>query len=686
MVSRLRTLWCVAIALAVLCSAAVAFQRWTDDSRYVSVEICVEFESAVAHSDMLGYASVAPYLSALRESGAVSIGIREPSFDELIGGRGLTVFTGLELLNRDVLTPISLPPIRALIDSGEISTDSLYLLPGDSDLASILSRWFAATSLEPVSVELLTAENRSVIEITGNPMDISGCRFGLRTEDIRLVLDAGLQVVPRLSNSRSGSVEAIDLALQPLAAIRDLGPLIFTGTEVLGYPHNLAYVSGRIRELNAAPALIEFHAQRGTRDIADQLDHEIVRVHSITPDEYSHLSGEEMLDRLLRAVSERNIRLLYLRPHLIEARLADGTALDFVSSLRHRLEDAGFNVGPARAYPSRQPSLLRLLTPIAAAGTVALGMLIIDYVYPMQLPAQIAITMIAALAVATVALVDMLLTRLLLALAIAVAVPAVAALASVIRTSDLTQGSGTPPVVSAFHGWLAAFSVAVAGGLVASGVLSDRSFFVKSVQFLGVKASHTLPFALAGGLLWWHVFGRDYSAGRIQVSQSLKRFLLTPLRFWHVLAAAGAIGVFIVYLARTGNTFVIDVPVVDRRLREAFEAFLPVRPRTKEVFVGHPALVASLYVWARSRGRCRLALYGVLAGMIGLISVVNSFAHLHTPISLTLLRVLLGAAVSLPVSLLAVYCAAAVMSRNLPQTELNGIGVDTGAHDPEVRG
>ena len=686
MVSRLRTLWCVAIALAVLFSAAVAFQRWTDDSRYLSVDICVEFESAIAHSDMLGYTSIARYLSALRESGATSIAIREPSFEEIIGARGLTVFTGLEILNRDALTPISLPAIRTLIDSGEIRTESLYVVPGDGELASMLGRWFAAAALESVAVELLGAENRPVIEITGDPMDVSGSRFGLRAEDIRLVLDAGLQVVPRVANPRSGSVEAIDLGLQPLAAIRDLGPMIFSGTEVLGYPHNIVYASGRIRELNAVPALIEFHAQQGARDIAELLDHEVVRIHSITPEEYSHLSSEEMLDRLIRAVSERNIRLLYLRPHLIEGQLVDGTALDFLSSLRHRLETAGFNVGPARAYPNRQPSLLRTLIPIAAACVVALGMLIIDYVYPMQLPAQIIMTMVAAVSVATIALVDVLLTRLLLALAIAVAVPAVAVLASVIRTRDLSENSGTRPVASALHGWLTAFSIAVAGGLIVAGVLSDRAFFVKSAQFLGVKASHTLPFALGGGLLWWHKFGHEYSAGRIQVSQSLKRFLQTPLRFWHVLAAGGAAAVFIVYLARTGNTFVIDVPVVDRHLREAFESFLPVRPRTKEVFIGHPALVASLYLWARSRGQCRFALYGALVGIIGLISVVNSFAHLHTPVSLTLLRVLLGAAVSLPVSLLAMYCVAAVMSRSLRQTEANRIGVDTRAHDPEVRG
>lgn len=685
-VSRLRTLWYVAIALAVLSSATIAFQRWTDDSRYLSVEICVEFESAVAHSALLQYGSIESYLSALRDSGAVSIAVGETSFDDLISGRGMAVFTGLELLERDILTPIQLPPIRALIDSGGIRAESLYVVPGDSELAPVLRRWFAAASLEPVSVELLSSEDRSVIEITGDPADILGCKFGLRTEEVRLARDAGLRVVPRLANPRSSSIEAIDLALEPLAGVRELSPVIFSGTEVLGYPDNLVYCSERMRELDVVPSTIEFHSQQGARDLASLLDHEIVRVHSITPDEYFRLSGADMLDRLLRAVSERNVRLLYLRPHLIEAQLADGNALDFISSLRGRLEDSGFDIGPARPYPSPQPGLLRVLIPVIAAGAVALGMLIIDYVYPMQLPAQILVTAIAALSVATIALADLLLARLLLALAIAVAVPAVAALASVIRSTDLSEGSEIRPILSAFHGWLAAFAIAVAGGLAVAAILSDRAFFVKSAQFLGVKASHTLPLALGGGLLWWFRFGAAYAAGRIQVSKSLKTILVAPLRFWYVLAAAAAAGAFIVYLGRTGNTFIIDVPVVDKRLREAFEAFLPVRPRTKEVFIGHPALVASLYAWVRSRGRSQLALFGMLAGMIGFISVINSFAHLHTPVSLTLLRVLLGAVVSLPVSLLLVLCAGIAMSKSPLRSEPDSIEADAGAQDPEVRG
>ena len=78
----------------------------------------------------------------------------------------------------------------------------------------------------------------------------------------------------------------------------------------------------------------------------------------------------------------------------------------------------------------------------------------------------------------------------------------------------------------------------------------------------------------------------------------------------------------------------IDVPVVDRRLREAFDV-PPVRPRTKEVFIGHPALVASLYMGS-VQGAVPVCLYGALVGMVGLICgqfLVPSYSPSRSPLA-----------------------------------------------------
>ena len=79
--------------------------------------------------------------------------------------------------------------------------------------------------------------------------------------------------------------------------------------------------------------MVEFSVQAGDRQLAQLVDYEVIRIHSIVPSEYSVLSAREMLDRLFRAVSERNVRLL-CEAHLIEPQLEDGNALDFINSLR----------------------------------------------------------------------------------------------------------------------------------------------------------------------------------------------------------------------------------------------------------------------------------------------------------------------------------------------------------------
>lgn len=663
--TRLRIFWHIVMALAVISASVIALERSADDARYLSVEICVEFESAEAHAEQLGYDSLENYLLALKESGVVSVGISELTLSDIVAERGLSTFTGQELRSRDVLSPVQIQPLRELLDAGAIRPQATYLLPGDPELATLLSGRLSMTSSQPVTVELLSAAEESVIEIAGNRSDISESRFGLRAEQVRLALDAGLSVVARIANPRRVSAEAVDSALAPLQSISNRGLVVFSGTEVLGYPDNLVRTAVRMRELDVAPGLVEFTVQSGDRSLADLLDYQVVRLHSIIPQEYPNLSGQELMDRLLRAVTERNVRVLYLRPHLIDAQLESGTALDFIRALRYRLESAGYSVGPASVYPRRQASMLRLLLPVMAAGVIACGMVIICFVYPMRPVAQIATALAAYCAAAAVAMYDAVAARLLLSLAAALMVPAVAVLASVVRLKALTEASDSRPIVAAMRGYVIALLVAVAGGLVVAGLLSDRAFYVKAMQFLGVKASHTLPFVLAGGLLWWYRYGDEFAAGRLRITQSVKSFLVAPIRVWHVIVAAVAVIGFVIYLARTGNTPLMGMPVIDQRLREFFESFLPVRPRTKEVFIGHPALLVSLYVLARSRGRCTFALAGVLVGMIGPISIVNSFAHLHTPIALTLLRVALGAVVSLPVSLCAVALASMLMRDRL---------------------
>jgi hypothetical protein len=68
------------------------------------------------------------------------------------------------------------------------------------------------------------------------------------------------------------------------------------------------------------------------------------------------------------------------------------------------------------------------------------------------------------------------------------------------------------------------------------------------------------------------------------------------------------------------------------------------RPRFKEFCIGHPALILGLYLrdhpLRRFRGWDARWLIGL--GLVGQISIVNTFCHLHSPLTLELQRTVYG--------------------------------------------
>jgi len=142
-----------------------------------------------------------------------------------------------------------------------------------------------------------------------------------------------------------------------------------------------------------------------------------------------------------------------------------------------------------------------------------------------------------------------------------------------------------------------------------------------------------------------------YRRGNETLTESARRVLSSPILVWHAVAIGllGAAG--LIYIARTGNTSVlpVGVPAWEQAMRSILERLLPVRPRTKEFLLGHPAFIlAAALSWAGDRA----ALLPVAAlALIGQISLANTFAHLHTPIAVTLTRVLVGAGLGLAVGL-----------------------------------
>src|SRR5262249_25033659 len=81
------------------------------------------------------------------------------------------------------------------------------------------------------------------------------------------------------------------------------------------------------------------------------------------------------------------------------------------------------------------------------------------------------------------------------------------------------------------------------------------------------------------------------------------------------------------------------------------DALLPVRPRTKEFLVGHPAFVLALALWFRGRRQWAVPLF--LVGVLVQVSLLNTFCHIHTPLRLSLIRDVTGLVFGIAIGLAA---------------------------------
>jgi len=67
---------------------------------------------------------------------------------------------------------------------------------------------------------------------------------------------------------------------------------------------------------------------------------------------------------------------------------------------------------------------------------------------------------------------------------------------------------------------------------------------------------------------------------------------------------------------------------------------MAVRPRTKEFLIGHPALFVGIALLLTRRRGWGLPL--VVLGVLGQVSLLNTFCHIHTPLNVSILRAVNG--------------------------------------------
>jgi hypothetical protein len=483
----------------------------------------------------------------------------------------------------------------------------------------------------------------------GNFEQIRGISVGLAPADVQQLQSAGFDVVARIVNYDAANPSNIEWSLQNLKRL-GVRKIIFGGEEVLGFQAQVKETARLLLQDGLTYGSVEFSKQRGDETISNELKGQYLRVHSITPAELNKLKPEETVERYVRAAQERNIRLAFVRllPGVTQNGFQD--QLDFLDGIGKGLDRSGLKIGQAEVYD-------RLGVPVPARWAVGLGaaagvIWLLATVLP--LGEGFLSLMLVVLAVIHVGLLagteD--LGRKLIALESAMLFPT---LSMAILYGFLRYRFQERQPFSILGVYLGISGFSALGALYVVGLLSTRVYMMKAQQFAGIKAAHFLPL-LVLGILFSLDFIADHRTRTEMVAAAKRRMAETfsqPILIWQMLAAFLGLMALAMLLLRTGNDPGVGVSPLEMRFRSILDKILYVRPRTKEFLIGHPALIFAL-TWAASRikqkmpsetlwrdGRALLVCL-LLIGAIGQVSIVNTFCHIHTPLKISVIRVLNG--------------------------------------------
>lgn len=620
------------VLVGLAASLAILSTRWVVETRTRTVEVILDAQAWRELAIREGRPP-AEVFAALHVRGATSVAIYEGTLRRLLEAGRASYFSGGDLQDAARAGTLA-PPLRALVTSGRVRAEAVYVLADPS-----VAEWVEEGFRELLGTGRVRRLGH-VLEILGTRADLEELGLGFLPEELAAYPagPAGFHLVLRPRNYRGLTAENLTRKLNMWALGHAPPTVVFEGPEVLGYEGMIEETARHLKALRYRYGRVEaFSAkrkQRGEDALTARMEPVVIRLFSLTPEEMAVLTPAAMEDKFLRAAQERGIRLVYLRPIITTSAGVDAIQanLDFADGVVQGLTRNGFPVGRPDPLPEIPQS--PILFGLVAAGALALGAIALSELARtagVHLEIRHLLILVAAGLLATglaqVGAGTFLLWRKALALGTAIAG---ATLAVAVTLAQESSGGVLRRSLGAL--WRASAISAAAGVLIAA-LLTAWPFMLAIHTFLGVKVAHVLPPVLAAFLL---TFGARPGGERFTLRE-IWRWLERPLRLQYAVIAVIAAVAAVMLLGRSGN-FGLPLSGVEARMRDLLEDLLVVRPRTKEFLIGHPAFM--LAAAARALGLRGWVVPLAVIGAVGQAGVINSFSHIHTPLQVVLLRTL----------------------------------------------
>ena len=647
-----RTRFAVPILIvALLAALAVTAMRVRAERPTIHqqrIEIAMDYADFLTLARSYNYRPDA-FLVALRHAGLTSLALAEELGANINNGSNAYVTSGVALLDSARLAPVTEPTLAALVRAKRVSADELYLVIYDRDT---YDRYRAQLPLHfsSRSVHVLHASAPWVIAVRTQLDYFNTVSLGIPDDQLALARKLGLLIVPRFQNDERLQGPKIARVLAAPLAYGRVSTVVFFGlrNQVLGFPDHVEDTAAFMHAHRLMFGSIETYdpsqIQKGNDELARFLPWQTVRVQAIAKLEQDKLTLPEIVARYLLGARERNIRVVYLRPfgHEYNGMTIEGSNVEMVRLIKEGLQARGFVAfGRATSIPGTYHGNNRVLVFLATLAAPSLFVLLLG-TYGWYRPAYAIAAYVATLLLYAGGLMthhDML-ARSVIALAAALLFSAAAFTAVAGGFFEEPSASSRAQLARSVRWTLIAAVVALLGALAVIGIMSSPLAMEEIERFRGVKAVLGVPPLIALAL---YFFTARFGAKIDDPAQAFN----VPVRLGQLLLGVAIVAAGTLVLLRSGNQSDIAPSAFELSLRSGLTSLLSVRPRFKEFLIGFPALMlipALLPVHRRAVGWLLALGAGICIG-----DVIDTFSHLHTPVVISLVRVVLGLAIGVVV-------------------------------------
>lgn len=639
-----KALWLLVI-IGLICSLPLVFVRHETETSSGQVEVVFDYRDLLEISDVRtnpqSYA--ADQLKKMKEAGIGSLAVYEATLAEFKISRRIEMYNSREAV--------------AFTQSPSAPNENFtYILFQDKRAQQALQPMIEKTFAD------LNVRTRpwSFKNQTGLVIEMSTEEASMKVMDpdpitLQQLKEQGFQIVVRLSNRRTFNMEQMDALLKKLYDA-DVTRIIVDGDAVPGYSedltsNNLKHMAQLLNKYQIGLAAIELlkEPQKGFGTLAKDTNFNVVRLHSFTEKDGEKLTEpikkaelesriQGVADRLVLAVKDRNIRMVFLNGKPVKS-IERGTMSDPLNALYEslngkdgaigRIQKFGFELGPAGAFEYHSTSWQKIARVFILLGGVGLIVLAVAFFIP---EAALLLFIVGLVGAVGLHQLSPSLYAQGLALGTSISAPSIAIMLAIRSVRKGQAAKWKSGIAYAVWQLVKTSAISLIGVVYVIALLNQITYFLVLQQFRGVSILHLLPIAIVGLYLLFFSEDLSYREKLLRIKNVLSSYVNVLM----ILAAGVALAAGFYYLSRTGNEG--QASTLEKLFRSFLENTLGVRPRTKEFLLSHPLFLFGAYLAVRYKH----AVYLLIFGVIGQLSIVDTFAHLHTPVDISAIRISYG--------------------------------------------